>query len=156
MDKVKTEKSATKRPANDTFGIADGLHSAAIHLLRRVRKQDAVTGEGPARLSALSVLVFGGVKTLGELARAEQVKAPTMSRVVAGLAKSGLIKITIDVRDARCMQICATAKGKLLLIKARQRRVEYLAAQLSALTSEELVTLGDGVEVLRRLLESWR
>lgn len=155
MNKVKTEKKAAQRPANDTSGVADGLHSAAIHLLRRVRKQDAATGEGPARLSALSVLVFGGVKTLGELAAAEGVKAPTMSRVVAGLAKSGLIKITTDVRDARRMQICATVKGKQLLIKARQRRVEYLASQLSTLTSEELATLGGGVEVLQRLLEGW-
>ena len=48
-----------KTPVNDTALIADRLHSAAIHLLRRVRKQDAATGEGPARLSALSVLVLG-------------------------------------------------------------------------------------------------
>ena len=45
------------------LGIADRLHSAAIHLLRRVRQQDTATGEGPARLSALSVLVFGGPMT---------------------------------------------------------------------------------------------
>ena len=64
-----------------------GLHSAAIHLLRRVRKQDAATGEGPARLSALSVLVFGGPMTLGQLAAAEQVKPPTMSRIVTGLER---------------------------------------------------------------------
>ncbi len=51
-------------PGHDAFGIADRLHSAAIHLLRRVRKQDAASGEGPARLSALSVLVFGGPMTL--------------------------------------------------------------------------------------------
>ena len=63
--------------------VADRLHSAAIHLLRRVRQQDVATGEGPARLSALSVLVFGGPKTLGELAAAEQVKPPTMSRIVS-------------------------------------------------------------------------
>jgi DNA-binding MarR family transcriptional regulator len=157
MNKVKIEKPAAEhQPADKNFEIADGLHSAAIHLLRRVRKQDAATGEGPARLSALSVLVFGGIKTLGELAAAEGVKAPTMSRVVVGLAKSGLIKVTTDVRDARRMQIRATAKGKQLLIKARQRRVEYLAAQLSTLTSEELEALGAAVEVLRRLLESWR
>ena len=69
-------------PRPDVLAVADRLHSAAIHLLRRVRKQDVATGEGPARLSALSVLVFGGPKTLGELAAAEQVKPPTMSRIV--------------------------------------------------------------------------
>src|SRR5437763_11975342 len=85
--------------------LSDWLHSAAIHLLRRVRKQDIATGEGPARLSALSVLVFGGPKTLGELAAAEQVKPPTMSRIVAGLARSRLIEIASDPTDARRMQI---------------------------------------------------
>ena len=76
------------------FSVADRLHSTAIHLLRRVRKQDVASGEGPARLSALSVLVFGGAKTLGELAAAEQVKPPTMSRIIAGLARSKLVEIT--------------------------------------------------------------
>jgi DNA-binding MarR family transcriptional regulator len=157
MNKVKKEKTAdTSQRATNDLRVADGLHSAAIHLLRRVRKQDAATGEGPARLSALSVLVFSGDKTLGELAAAEGVKAPTMSRIVAGLAKSRLIGITADVQDGRRMHIRASAKGKRLLLKGRQRRVEYLAKQLSALTSEELERLGNGVEVLRRLLEDWR
>ena len=62
--------------------VADRLHSAAIHLLRRVRKQDTVLAEAPARLSALSVLVFAGPMTLGQLAAAEQVKPPTMTRIV--------------------------------------------------------------------------
>src|SRR3984893_2291619 len=102
-------------PPADVLAIADRLHSAAIHLLRRVRKQDVATGEGPARLSALSVLVFGGPKTLGELAAAEQVKPPTMSRIVAGLARSRLIEITADPRDGRRQRIRATTQGARLL-----------------------------------------
>ena len=142
-------------PPADVLAIADRLHSAAIHLLRRVRKQDVATGEGPARLSALSVLVFGGPKTLGELAAAEQVKPPTMSRIVAGLARSRLIEITADPRDARRMRIRATAKGTRLLHKGRQLRIEYLAAHLEALAPEELAKLGEAVEILKKLLESW-
>src|SRR5438477_934101 len=95
----------------DVMATADRLHSAAIHLLRRVRKQDVATGEGPARLSALSVLVFGGAKTLGDLAAAEQVKPPTMSRIVTGLARSRLVEITKDPKDARRVHIQATQKG---------------------------------------------
>lgn len=113
------------------------------------------TGEGPARLSALSVLVFGGVKTLGELAAAEQVKPPTMSRIVAGLARSRLVTITADPHDARRMQIRATAKGTRLLQEGRELRVAYLAAHLDSLTPEELVKLGEAVEILKRLLEHW-
>jgi DNA-binding MarR family transcriptional regulator len=136
--------------------IADQLHSAAIHLLRRVRKQDIATGEGPARLSALSVLVFGGPKTLGELAAAEQVKPPTMSRIVAGLARSHLVVITADAQDARRMHICASAKGTRVLQKGRQLRIAYLASHLDTLPPEELAKLGQAVEILKRLLEHWR
>jgi DNA-binding MarR family transcriptional regulator len=139
----------------DVLAIADRLHTAAIHLLRRVRKQDVATGEGPARLSALSVLVFGGPKTLGELAAAEQVKPPTMSRIVAGLARSRLIEITADPHDARRMRIRATAKGTRLLHKGRQLRIEYLASHLEALAPEELAKLGEAVAILKKLLESW-
>jgi DNA-binding MarR family transcriptional regulator len=140
----------------DVMAIADRLHSSAIHLLRRVRKQDTATGEGPARLSALSVLVFGGPKTLGELAAAEQVKPPTMSRIVAGLARSRLIEITADPQDARRMRIRATSKGTRLLQKGRQLRIAYLASHLDALAPEEQAKLAEAVEILKRLLEGWR
>src|SRR5262249_23438694 len=134
--------------------IADRLHSAAIHLLRRVRKQDTASGEGPARLSALSVLVFGGPKTLKELAAAEQGKAPTMSRIVSGLERSRLIEITEDPQDARRLRIAPTAKGTRLLEKARERRIADLAAALERLTPDELAHVGDAVEILRRLLQN--
>ena len=144
------ESTSNKGPLR----IADRLHSAAIHLLRRVRKQDVATGEGPARLSALSVLVFGGPKTLKELAAAEQVKPPTMSRIVAGLRRSRLVEIRSDREDRRRMRIIATPKGTRLLEKGRDLRIHYLAAQLERLTADELSRLGEAVEILGRLLET--
>jgi DNA-binding MarR family transcriptional regulator len=138
------------------LALADGLHSAAIHLLRRLRRQDASSGEGPARLSALSVLVFGGPKTLGELAAAEQVKPPTMSRIVTGLARSRLIIITEDSDDARRMQIRASAKGARLLLLARERRIASLAEQLRRLPPEDFTNLQPAAEILSRLLVAWR
>jgi len=150
------EKLKTIGPQADAMVVADRLHSAAIHLLRRVRKQDGATGEGPARLSALSVLVFGGAKTLGELAAAEQVKPPTMSRIVAGLARSRLIEITADRQDARRMRIRATAKGTRLLQKGRKLRITYLASHLDQLAPQELAKLGEAMEILQGLLEDWR
>jgi len=136
--------------------VADRLHSAAIHLLRRVRKQDTATGEGPARLSALSVLVFGGPTTLGQLAAAEQVKPPTMSRIVAGLKRSGLVDIVTDRKDARRLQIRATAKGSRLLHQGRRRRIEYLAEHLEMLSAKEQESLRQVVEILERLLSEWK
>src|SRR5436309_525459 len=96
------------------LALADRLHSAAIHLLRRVRVRDAASGVGPAQLSALSVLVFGGPRSLGELAAAEQVKAPTMSRIVAGLERSGLVRRR-PTDDKRRLRLEATAQGARIL-----------------------------------------
>ena len=135
--------------------LADRLHSAAIHLLRRVRKQDTMMAEAPARLSALSVLVFGGPATLGQLAEAEQVKPPTMTRIVRGLEKSGLAERETDAEDARRIRIRATPKGRRLLLRGRRARIEQLAAQLGALNSEELSLLGEATAVLERVLKNW-
>jgi DNA-binding MarR family transcriptional regulator len=139
----------------EVLALADRLHSAAIHLLRRVRQRDVATGEGPARLSALSVLVFGGPRTLGELAAAEQVKPPTMSRIVAGLERSRLVEVLADAADARRLHIRATAKGTRLLQEARRRRVADLASHLNALAPGEIVQLNAAIETLRSLLERW-
>ncbi|MGA9527647.1 MAG: MarR family transcriptional regulator [Terriglobales bacterium] len=136
-------------PANrNRVEIADRLHSAAIHLLRSAAKPDVLSGQGPARLSALSVLVFGGAKTLGELATAERVKPPTMSRIVAGLKRSGLVRIQKDGQDARRVCITVTAKGKRLLQEARRRRVQALAGILEGLARADLEILAQAAKVI--------
>lgn len=150
----RSNKQNTK-DSGELLTVADGLHSAAIHLLRRVRKQDIATGEGPARLSALSVLVFGGAKTLKELAAAEQVKPPTMSRIVAGLKRSRLVDIAADPTDGRRMRITATPKGMQLLHRGRELRITYLASQLERLTPDELAQVGAAVEILSKMLQNW-
>jgi DNA-binding MarR family transcriptional regulator len=142
-------------PAPDTAKVADRLHSAAIHLLRRVRKQDTAAGQGPARLSALSVLVFGGPMTLGELAATEQVRPPTMTRIVTGLEQSGLAQRMADPMDARRIRIRATAKGVRLLQHGRKRRIEYLARHLEVLEDNELGALKKAVKILEKVLGQW-
>ena len=153
MSKVKPKNIALRQEALVT---ADRLHSSAIHLLRRVRIKDSASGVGPAQLSALSVLVFSEPKTLGELAAAEQVKPPTMSRIVAGLKRRRLVEITRDSHDARRMHIRPTAKGIRLLQKGRHRRIEYLAAHLDSLTGSELAELDAAADLLEKLLRNWR
>jgi DNA-binding MarR family transcriptional regulator len=132
------------------FQVADRLHSAAIHLLRHARRQDILARQGPARLSALSVLVFGGPMALGQLAVAEQVKAPTMSRIVAGLKRSGLARIQADSKDARRIRVTATAKGERLLQQARLRRIQLLAETLRSLRDTEMDTLFKASELIER------
>jgi DNA-binding MarR family transcriptional regulator len=148
-------KPASVGRLQETQHTANRLHSAAIHLLRRLRKQDSASGGGPARLSALSVLVFAGAKTLSELAAAEQVRPPTMSRIVSGLDRSRLVQITRDPTDARRRQIRATARGRRLLQQARERRIDHLAAHLESLDAGELAQLSAASEMLEKLLRNW-
>ena len=131
--------------------MADALHSAAIHLLRRVREEDRETGVGPARLSALSVLVFGGSMRLTDLARAEQVRPPTMTKVVSGLESAGLARRVPEPADARAVRVEATARGTRLLVEGRSRRVARLTAGLSTLLPEELDVLAHAAALMERV-----
>lgn len=124
-------------PSNKPEQVADQLHSAAIHLLRRVREHDLASGLTPARLSALSVVVFAGPLTLGELAAAEQVRPPTMTKIVAALEDAGLVSKAVG-SDRRSVRISATGKGTRLLQRARERRIAVLADRLRALPDSEL------------------
>lgn len=132
--------------------MADRLHSAAIHLLRRLRVEDEALGISAPRLSALSVLVFAGSKRIGELARIEQVEPPTMTRLVDGLVRDGLAVREADPDDARAVRVRATATGGRTLRRGRARQVETLRSTLAGLSPAELAALGEGVEVLERIL----
>ena len=134
--------STRTSPAREVGRIADRLHSAAIHLLRRLRIEDEALGISPPRLSALSVLVFAGAKRIGELARNEQVEPPTMTRLVDGLVPD----------DARAVLVRATPAGRRALHRGRARRLERLEAALRDLSPADLRALGGGVDVLERVL----
>jgi DNA-binding MarR family transcriptional regulator len=133
-------------PAGSPADIADRLHSAAIHLLRRLRREDDASGLGAPRLSALSVIVFGGPITIGGLAEAEQVRAPTMSRLVNSLEEQGLVQRVPDIADRRVVRVEATAAGAALLHAGRARRVAALTADVARLSRRDqdalLGTLG--------------
>jgi DNA-binding MarR family transcriptional regulator len=132
--------------------VADRLHSAAIHLLRRLRVEDEALGISAPRLSVLSVLVFAGPRRIGELARVEQVEPPTMSRLVDGLVRDGLAVREPDPDDARAVQVRATPTGARTLRRGRARRLETLRTTLASLSPTDLAALGSGVEVLERAL----
>jgi DNA-binding MarR family transcriptional regulator len=144
----------SRKRERDALALADQLHSAAIHLLRRLRKEDDASGLSAPRLSALSVVVFGGPVTLGQLARAEQVKPPTMTRIVTGLEKDRLVRREGDERDRRLTRIHATPKGQKVLMAGRARRVELLASAVKRLGATELAELGRGAQLLRKLIDS--
>ena len=136
----------------ELHAVASHLHSAAIRLLRTLRREDDGSGLSAPRLSALSVVAFAGPLSLAELAGAEQVKPPTMSRIVDALVADGLVTRETPAEDRRSVRIAATAKGLRLMAEGRERRVRALARRLQRLPDSELRALGRGAEIIDRAL----
>jgi DNA-binding MarR family transcriptional regulator len=144
-------RSASGPAAARERELADRLHSAAIHLLRRARRGDPLTGATPAQLSALSVLM-SGPKTLGDLASAEQVRAPTISRLAAEMERIGLIRRRGDPGDARVVRAEMTAKGRRVLGKGRELRIADIEARVRRLDPADVNTLEKAVNVIEEML----
>jgi DNA-binding MarR family transcriptional regulator len=138
-------------PRLNTTDLADRLHSAAIHLLRRLRREDDASGLPAPQLSALSVIVFGGPLTLGELARAEQVRPPTISKLIVALEQQGLVEREIDAGDRRVVRVRATSRGTKVLYEGRQRRVAALVSSLGTLSVRDRALLTRALPVLERI-----
>jgi len=136
----------------DSDKIADQLHSVAIHLLRRLRREDDSSGLNAPRLSALSVIVFGGPITLGDLAAAEQVRPPTMTRLVNALEELGLVTKQKSSHDGRSVILLATASGRQLLMAGRQRRVRALASQVELLSPLQQEILQSAAQILQDVI----
>jgi DNA-binding MarR family transcriptional regulator len=132
--------------------LAPRLHSAVLHLLRRLAQEDRASGQTPARLSALSVLVFAGPRSIGRLARDERVTAPTMTRLVAGLERDGLVARTADPDDRRSSSLEATEEGRRILLEGRERRITALAALLGSTTPREREALARAADIIERRL----
>ena len=139
-------------PALDA--LADRLHSAAIHLLRRLRRADDASGLSAPELSALSVLVFGGPSTPGALAAAEQVRPPTMTRLLVELERAGLVERATDPHDRRRQVVSATPRAQALLAHGRRRRTASLADQLADLPEADRALLEQATDVLERLVHA--
>jgi DNA-binding MarR family transcriptional regulator len=133
--------------------LADRWHSLALHILRRVRRRDAESGLGSGQLSALSVIVFRGPLSLGDLATIEQVRPPTITRFVRDLNKAGLIMLRTDPQDARVTRVQATARGERRLAIAREKRIRELAETFGPLSVEERHLLLQAADLLEDRVE---
>jgi DNA-binding MarR family transcriptional regulator len=134
---------------------ADRIHSAAIHLLRRVHEVDADAMRiSPARASALSVLVFGGARSLTELAEAERVTSATMSKLVAAMEGERLVRRHPDVNDARSIRIEPTAKGRRILERGRERRLDLLERLLASASDADVAAVHRAASVIEGAVRS--
>jgi DNA-binding MarR family transcriptional regulator len=136
--------------------LAEQMHTSAIHLLRQLRRTDEASGTTASRLSALSVIVFGGPISLGKLAEIEQVRPPTMTHIVNALESQQLILKIRSEHDARIVHLSATNKGRRLLLAARKRRVRVLADQIDKISEIEQKNLASALSSIRKLIDSLR
>ena len=132
----------------DPADVADRIHSAAIRLLRYVRRADVAAGISAPQLSALSVLVFSGPQTMTQLASAEQVRLPTISRLVTDLESNKLVVRRADPDDRRVSRVFPTKKGRTVLEESRKRRLARLVEALSRLSKTQLATLASAADTV--------
>lgn len=135
----------------DMRDLAGRLHGGAVRLLRMLRRGEEDDSLSAPRLSALSVIASAGPMSLAGLAAAEQVKPPTMSRIVEALVTQGLITREAKAGDRRSVCIAITAEGRALLDAGRARRMRLLVERLSGLADSERRALARGVELLERI-----
>ena len=132
---------------------AERLHRAAIRLLRLLRREDDAVGLSAPRLSVLSVLVFGGHRTLAALADAEQVSRPTMTALIQAMERERLVSRSPHPEDARSVVIAATEAGRQVMRVGRDRRVERLAEWMARLESQERGLLERAGAIMEKLGE---
>ena len=135
--------------------LAGELRPAVFRLARHLRQARADHEElTPSQLSAMGVLAREGELQIGELAAHEQVRAPSMTRLVDHLESRGLIRRSQSPTDRRACLVGLTEQGMDLLEPNRRRRNEWLAVRLEKLTEAERQTLQDAVPILLAIAES--
>ena len=132
----------------NTSNVSNLLHIAASRIARRVKSTDSKNGMSPARMSVLSILVKQGPLTLGELARIEEVRAPTMTSIIKGLEEEGYITRRSDKSDGRIVRVRISAKGKRSYQNSLDRRANVMDALLEDLSRKELQTLHQAAKIL--------
>jgi DNA-binding MarR family transcriptional regulator len=104
-------------------------------------------------LAALSTIDRHGPITAGDVAQHEQVRKPTVTRILAGLVDEGLIERTADPLDRRVAWVQLTPAGRALMRNVRRRSDRFLAGRLRALDPSDLATLERAAEILDRVTE---
>ena len=143
---------ARRRRTVDAMELAARLASITTVLQRHLSRADTGEGLTRARLSALGLLVLGGPRTLGDLAAAEHVRPPTMTRLVHAMEADGLVTRKPNPDDARSVVIEATSKGVKQLEQGRTRQIAPLAETISDLDRTERLQLEEATDLLGRVL----
>ena len=124
-----------------------------LRLARRLRRT-ADGGLTATQLSALATIESRGPLRLGDLAAAEGIAPPTVSRLVDHLEGAGLVRRQTDARDGRSFLVALTPAGMALLAELRSTGTRLLDRAMASLGEDDQATLVAAVPVLERLLDA--
>jgi DNA-binding MarR family transcriptional regulator len=153
MLSISLEAVASKDDLRTVSGLAYALRPAVMRLarsLRQVREDDSLDLQSN-QLSAMSVLLNDGDMLMGELAAAEKIQPPSMTRIVNGLEQSGFVARRPDPRDGRQCLVTLTPAGREMLLANRRRRDEWLTVRIAGLDPDEREVLRQAVPILAKL-----
>jgi DNA-binding MarR family transcriptional regulator len=131
--------------------LATRLRVAVTRLNRRLRQQ-SLAGLSPSQAAALGSINRLGSPTLGELALAEQVQPPTMTRLVAGMEREGLVVRFQDDDDRRVWRVRLSGDGRRMLQRIHRLKNAFLARRLAALDDAERERVVELTELLERMV----
>lgn len=131
--------------------LATRLREAITRLNRRVRQARPIGDLTATQINALVSLELAGALTPRELADAERVQPPTMTKIVARLEERGLVQRTPHPTDGRQVILSSTGVGRAVLGQYQRARDEWLTRRLAELTPEERETLARAAEILEKL-----
>ena len=100
------------------------------------------------QLKSLFFIDSEGSTNFRNLAGALRVTPPDVTRIVDRLVEQGLVSRRENPKDRRMQLLQMTKKGTLLLAKLRENRTTHLYHILSHLSTEELVTVAQGLRAL--------
>jgi DNA-binding MarR family transcriptional regulator len=138
---------------NTISELAATLRPSLLRLTRMVRNQRVDMSITLTQLSAMATLWKQGPMSAGELAAAERVQPPSMTKVLANLEERGLIRRDAHPTDRRQAIVSITDAGVALLDEERKSRDAWLSQQLAKLTPDERAAIRNVVPVLDKLAE---
>ncbi|MCI2239957.1 MarR family transcriptional regulator [Paenibacillus sp. TRM 82003] len=140
-------------PDDPTGDLAVELRIALLRTARRLRSQKSVDDLTDAQFSVLAHLHVHGPRTPGELAEAEHVRPPSMTRTVAALEGAGWVQRTGHPDDGRQVLVLLTAAGAAAVEETRARRSAWLRERLARLDDDERATLAAAARLLRAVVQ---
>jgi DNA-binding MarR family transcriptional regulator len=118
-------------------------------VLGQAMRRDAETLPVSVAQSAVLSRLRGGPKTVGELAAAEGVRAPSMTQIINRMEQAGWVTRAAGPVRGRMVQI--TEAGLAVAVSVRQERTARLARRCDGLSAADLAALEAVLPVLDRI-----